>query len=309
MPSLWKFGGMTPFRLAQAALKKMGDDELSTRSAALSYYFLLAVFPLFLFLLSLVGLVAGEHSQLRESIISGLGKMAPGSASELVQSTINQTLKSSGGVKLVAGIVGALWAASSGMGAVIVSLNVIYRVKESRPWWKQRLTAVGLTAALAGLIIVAITIVLYGGKIGDAVAAHIGLSMAFQIAWKIIQWPLSLGAMFLSFSILYYFGPNVEHRQWFWVTPGAAIGVALWLLASIGFRIYLHFFNSYSATYGSLGAAIILILWLYITGFTVLMGGEVNAMIENADKEMAAFEEKKRRIQSKLSQNQLMKAA
>ncbi|MDP9161486.1 MAG: YihY/virulence factor BrkB family protein, partial [Acidobacteriota bacterium] len=277
-----------------------GDDELSTRSAALSYYFVLAVFPLFLFLVSLVGIFAGQHSQLRDTIISGLGKMAPGSASQLVQSVINETFKSSGGLKLLAGIFGALWAASSGMGAVIVSLNVIYRVRESRPWWKQRLTAVGLTAALAGLIIVAITIVLYGGKIGDAVGAHIGLSLAFQIAWKIIQWPLSVAAMFLSFSILYYFGPNVEHRNWYWVTPGAAIGVALWLAASIGFRIYLHFFNSYSATYGSLGAAIILLLWLYITGFTILMGGEVNALIEDTDKKNASFEKKKRAIQDRL---------
>ena len=280
----------------------MGDDELSTRSAALSYYFLLAVFPLFLFLLSLVGVFAGSHSQLRESIVSGLGRLAPGSASQLVQSTINETFKSSGGTKLVAGIFGALWAASSGMGAVIVSLNVIYRVTETRPWWKQRATAVGLTAALAGLIIVAITLVLYGGKIGDAVAAHIGLSMAFQIAWKIIQWPLSIGAMFLSFSLLYYFAPDLEERKWYWVTPGAAIGVVLWLAASIGFRIYLHFFNSYSATYGSLGAVIILILWLYITGFTILMGGEVNSIIENADKATAEFENKKRLIQDKLMQ-------
>jgi membrane protein len=302
VPSLWKFAGMTPFRLTQAVVKQMGEDELSTRSAALSYYFVLAVFPLFLFLLSLVGLFAGQHSQLRDSIISGLGKMAPGSAAQLVQSVISETFKSSGGLKLLAGIFGALWAASSGMGAVIVSLNVIYRAKESRPWWKQRLTAVGLTAALAGLIIVAITIVLYGGKIGDAVAAHIGLTMAFQIVWKIVQWPLSIAAMFLSFSILYYFGPDVEHRKWYWITPGAAIGVALWLAASIGFRIYLHFFNSYSATYGSLGAAIILLLWLYITGFTILMGGEANALIEDTDKKNAEFEQKKRKIQEQLPQ-------
>jgi membrane protein len=126
--------------------------------------------------------------------------------------------------------------------------------------------------------------------------------MAFQIAWKIVQWPLSIAAMFLSFSILYYFGPDVEHRKWYWITPGAAIGVALWLAASIGFRIYLHFFNSYSATYGSLGAAIILLLWLYITGFTILMGGEANALIEDTDKKNAEFEQKKRKIQEQLPQ-------
>jgi membrane protein len=122
----------------------------------------------------------------------------------------------------------------------------------------------------------------------------------FRIAWKVLQWPLSFAAMFLSFSIIYYFGPNLEERNWYWVTPGAVAGVALWLIASLGFRLYLHFFNSYSATYGSLGAVIILMLWLYITGFAVLIGGEVNWVIENEDEQTAAFEAKKRIIEQQM---------
>jgi membrane protein len=300
MPSLWKFGGLTPLKLTQLAMTKIGEDELSTRSAALSYYFILALFPMLLFLVSLVGVFAGPGSQLRDSIISGLGRLAPGSASELVHSVVNQTFKSSSGLKLAMGLLGALWAASGGMGAVVVSLNVVYRVKETRAWWKQKLTIIGLTLALAALIVIALVLVLYGGKIGQLLATHIGLGDVFRIAWKVLQWPLSFAAMFLSFSIIYYFGPNLEERKWNWVTPGAVTGVALWLVASLGFRLYLHFFNSYSATYGSLGAVIILMLWLYITGFAVLIGGELNWIIENEDKKTAAFEEKKRAIEQRM---------
>jgi membrane protein len=300
MPSLWKFGGLTPLKLTQLAITKIGKDELSTRSAALSYYFILALFPMLLFLVSLVGVFAGPGSQLRDSIISGLGRLAPGSASELVHSVVNQTFKSSSGLKLAMGLLGALWAASGGMGAVVVSLNVVYRVKETRAWWKQKLTIIGLTLALAALIVVALVLVLYGGKIGQLLATQIGLSDVFRIAWKVLQWPLSFGAMFLSFSIIYYFGPDLKERKWYWVTPGAVTGVALWLVASLGFRLYLQFFNSYSATYGSLGAVIILMLWLYITGFAVLIGGELNWIIENEDKKTAAFEEKKRAIEQRM---------
>jgi len=300
MPSLWKFGGLTPLKLTQLAITKIGEDELSTRSAALSYYFILALFPMLLFLVSLVGVFAGPGSQLRDSIISGLGRLAPGSASELVHSVVNQTFKSSSGLKLAMGLLGALWAASGGMGAVVVSLNVVYRVKETRAWWKQKLTIIGLTLALAALIVIALVLVLYGGKIGQLLATHIGLGDVFRIAWKVLQWPLSFAAMFLSFSIIYYFGPNLGERKWYWVTPGAVAGVALWLVASLGFRLYLQFFNSYSATYGSLGAVIILMLWLYITGFAVLIGGELNWIIENEDKKTAAFEEKKRLIEQRM---------
>jgi membrane protein len=300
MPSLWKFGGLTPLRLFTMAKGKLSEDELSTRSASLSYYFLLALFPLFLFLVSLIGVFAGPGSQLQESIVSAFGRLAPGSASDVVASVVHQTFKSSSGIKLAAGILGALWAASGGMSAVVVSLNKIYRVSETRPWWKQKVTIVGLTIALAALMIVGLVLALYGGRIGQALFAHFGVGDVFRIAWKVLQWPVSFAAMFFSFSLVYYFAPNVEERKWYWVTPGSVVGVTLWLLASLGFRLYLHFFNSYSATYGSLGAVVILMLWLYITGLAILVGGEVNWVIENEDRKAEQFEEKKRAIEREL---------
>jgi membrane protein len=116
----------------------------------------------------------------------------------------------------------------------------------------------------------------------------------------VLQWPVSFAAMFISFSMVYYFAPDLKERRWFWVTPGSAVGVALWLLASVGFRVYLHFFNSYSATYGSLGALVILLVWLYLTGFAILVGGEVNWVIENEDKKAAELAYKKKQIQVQL---------
>jgi membrane protein len=300
MPSLWKFGGLTPLKLTQLGIKKMGEDELSTRSASLSYYFLLALFPMFLFLVSLIGVFAGPRSQLHETIVTALARLAPGSASDLVHSVVNQTFQNSSGIKLAAGILGALWAASGGMSAVVTSLNVIYQTDETRPWWKQKLTIVGLTLAFAILMIIGLVLALYGGKLGQLIASHLGLGEAFRITWKVLQWPAMFAAMFLSYSIVYYFAPDLEERKWYWVTPGAVAGVTLWLVASLGFRIYLHFFNSYSATYGSLGAVVILMLWLYITGFAILIGGEVNWVIENEDKKTAAFESKKRQIQLRM---------
>src|SRR5581483_3435577 len=296
LPSLWKFGGLTPLKLVQQSFKKIGEDELSTRSAALSYYFLGALFPMLLFLVSLVGVFAGPGSALRDNIICGIGRLAPGSASSLIHAVIDQTFKSSTGVKLAAGILGALWAASGGMSAVVTSLNVIYRTPETRPWWKQKLTVIGLTLALAGLIIVALVLVLYGGKIGETIASHVGLGGVFATAWKVLQWPVSFLAMFLSFSLVYYFAPNVGERRWFWVTPGSVVGVGLWLAASAGFRVYLHFFNNYTATYGSLGAAVILMLWLYITRFSIFLRGEANPVLETEDKKAAEIELKKRQV-------------
>ena len=299
-PSLWKFGGLTPILVTQRAIKKIGEDELSTRSAALSYYFILALFPMLLFVVSLIGLFAGSNSELRESIFSALAHLAPGSASDLMHTVVSQTARSSSAVKIGMGILGTLWAASAGVSAVIVSLNVVYQYTERRPWWKQKLTVLGLTVALAALIIFAIVLVLYGGKIGNALASHFGLGHLFTVAWGIVQWPVLFAAMFLSFAVVYYFGPDAPQPAWHWVTPGAALGVVLWLVASLGFRVYLHFFNSYSATYGSLGAVIILLLWLYLTGFAILIGAELNAVIEAEDRHQALHQHAIQRVQQKL---------
>jgi membrane protein len=281
MASLWKLGDVTLKTFAKRVWREIQKDDVFGRAAQLSYYFLLALFPLLIFLTSLIGIIVGSVTAIRQNLFNYLAQVMPPSAFQLIDSTMLEVSKASSGSKISFGILAALWAASNGMGAITQALNVAYDVKETRPWWKQRLTAIGLTILLSVLIITALIIVLYGGKIADSVAANYALGSVFTWTWKIAQWPIVFGFMLLGFALIYYFAPDVRDQKWIWLTPGAVLGVLLWLLVSFGFRLYLHFFDSYSNTYGSLGAVIILMLWLYLTGAAVLIGGEVNAETEN----------------------------
>jgi membrane protein len=232
------------------------------------------------FLMAMLGLFAQSHD-LQSSLLNYTARFMPEDAYRLVQKTLQEIANSSTGLKLAFGLVLALWSGAGGVVSIIDALNRCYHVKDSRPFWKQRLIALGMTVAIAALTIIALTIVLYGGDIADFVGAHIGLSSVTVIAWHIVQWPIALFFVVLSFALLYFWGPDTK-QQWQWITPGAVVGVLTWIGASLLFRVYLHFFNSYSKTYGSLGAVIVLLLWLYISGLAILVGGEINSEIENA---------------------------
>lgn len=281
MASKGKLGGLTLKDFGKRVWSEIQEDEIFGRAAQLAYYFLLALFPLLLFLTSMLGLIMGSGTGVRHSFFNYLSKVLPGDAFKLVDATMYEVSAASGGGKLAFGILAALWAASNGMGAISQALNVAYDVKESRPWWKQRLTVVGLTVALSILIISALLLVLYGGRIAEHVAASYGFGEAFTITWKVLQWPIVLAFMLFAFALIYFLAPDLHEQKWTWVTPGSVVGVGLWLLVSFGFRTYLSFFNSYSKTYGSLGAVIILMLWLYLTGAAILIGGEVNSELES----------------------------
>jgi membrane protein len=172
--------------------------------------------------------------------------------------------------------------ASFGIGAIVSTLNAAYGVKESRPWWKAQLIAIWLTVAIALLIISALALGLSGGNIAEAVADQFAFGDRFTFTWNILQWPIVLAFVLFAFALVYYFAPNLKEVKWQWITPGSILGLALWLLVSSVFRFYLRFFDTYSTTYGSLGAVMILLLWLYLTGAAILVGGEMNAVIEDA---------------------------
>ena len=290
--SLWKLGGLKPRELARLAWMEIYDGDLLTRAAALSYYFLLALFPLLIFLTSMLGLFAEAGTELRSNLLRYLGSVAPRSASQLVRTTVQEITEGATGGKLSLGLLAALWFASFGMSAIGDTLNAAYGVRESRPFWKLRLISLGLTAALAALIITALALVLYGGGIGEGLATRYDLGGAFKSAWNLIQWPIVLAFVLFAFALTYYYAPDLKHQKWYWITPGSLTGVALWLLVSFVFRVYLHFFDRYSLTYGSLGAVIILLLWFYMTGAAILVGGKVNAEIEHAAAEHGAPEAK-----------------
>jgi len=279
--SLWKLGGLSWIALAKRVWTEMNRDDVFGDAAKLAYYFLLALFPLLIFLTSVIGLIIGSGSGMRHTLFAYLARVMPSSAFQLIQSTVLEVSNASGAGKLSFGLLAALWAASNGMGAITDALNRAYNVEEKRAWWKQRAVAVALTTGLSLLILTALVLVMGGGKIADYLAATYGLSSFFLISWKVLQWPIALAFMLLAFALIYFFAPDVRDQDWKWITPGSAIGVALWLAVSFAFKGYLHFFDSYSTTYGSLGAVIVLMLWLYLTGLAVLIGGEVNSEIED----------------------------
>jgi len=239
-----------------------------------------------------IGLVLGAGTGLRHALFNYLSQIMPSSAFELIDKTMWEVSSASGAGKLSFGLLAALWASASGVGAMMESLNNAYDSKERRSWWKQRLVALGLTVALSVLIIGAVIVIFGGSKIAEYLGAHYGFSDAFVTTWKILQWPIALAFMLLAFALIYYLAPDVRKQSWKWITPGSVIGIVLWLLVSFAFKGYLHFFNSYSKTYGSLGAVIVLMLWLYLTGAAVLIGGEINAEIENAAAERGAADAK-----------------
>lgn len=294
MKSLWALRNISWWELGKRVWTEANNDRVFGRAAELSYYFLLALFPLLIFMTSVIGITLGSDIGMRQELFSYLSRIMPPSAFQLVNDTMIEVSESSGGGKLSFGLLAALWAASNGMNAITDSLNAAYDIEEGRPWWKQRLVAIILTVALSVLIISALLLVIAGGYIAEGITNAYGFGPAFAIAWKIIQWPSALVFMVLAFALIYYFAPDVRDQKWTWLTPGAAIGVALWVLVSLGFRAYLQFFNSYNATYGSLGAVIILMLWLYFTGAAVLIGGEINSEIENAAAESGEPEAKER---------------
>lgn len=272
--------------------QRISDDDIFGRAAQLSYYFLLALFPLLLVLINLLGYMAQQGTAFREQLLTYLAAVMPRSAITLVRTTLNEISDASGTGKVSFGLLAALWAASNGMGAISDTLNTAYNVKERRPWWRVRIISVCLTVALAILILAALAIVLYGGTIGEALAARYGFGDVFTIGWKIVQWPIALVFVLTTFNLIYNFAPDLPQGTRSWITPGAFVGVGLWVIVSFGFRAYLSFFDSYSVTYGSLGAVIVMMLWFYLTGVAILIGGEVNSEVSHR-KARKSFSHKK----------------
>jgi len=280
--TIWSMGGLTVRQLARRVYKGIDEDNLLGRASELAYNFILALFPLLLFLLAVFGIFASHGSVLRTNLLNYLSQVLPAAAFQVIAHTLGEVTRNAGSAKLTFGILLTLWFASGGMTSMISGLNGAYAVRESRSWFKVRAIAVGLTVAISLLIISALAAVLAGSYVANVVGSQYGLREVTIIAWRVLQIVVAIAFVTLSFSLIYYFGPDLEEQHWYWITPGSIAGVLLWIAASFGFRAYLHFFDNYSKTYGSLGAAMILLMWLYITGFAFLIGGEINAQIEHA---------------------------
>ena len=282
MPSIWTLNGLTWQELLRRTWRQFWKDRVLDQSAMLSFYFLLSLFPLLLllFLIALFGLLLQAGPVLQGTLHEYLAAVVPASASTLIDTTLGEINRGSGALKLSVALLFTWWSASQGMLAIVEGLNIAYEVGESRPWWKKHLVASGLTIVCLLLFACALLLVIYGGRFSESIASYFGYSGFIAAIWKIITWLLLLAFVLMAFNILYVYAPNVTHRQWHWLMPGTVVGITIWLLGSFGFRLYLSFFNNYTVTYGSIGAVIILLLWLYLSGIAILVGGEVNSEIE-----------------------------
>jgi membrane protein len=304
--TLWTRAGLTWRELGVRLWRQIYQDELLGRSAELAYFFLFSSFPLLVFLTSLLGYMAGASVSLRWSLLWYLAKISPSpEITALLTGTLDEVTVARSGLKLYASLFAAVWIASNGMIAVGLTLNIACGLKETRRWWKRRIISVLLTVMFAVLIICALTVIFYGGAIANLLAEHVG--PFFAVAWHFFKWPLVLVFLVLSFEMVYNYAPNLgetTNRQW--VTPGAVTGVSLFLLASFGLRLYLAYFHVYSTTYGSVGAVILLLTWFYMTGFAILMGGEVNSEIGNEIERLKALREGRETPQERRRRRRLL---
>lgn len=271
------FSNLTIKELARRVWQEANRDKVWGSAAALAYYFLFALFPMLIFLTNLVGLLPG----LQVDILTTLASILPPDALNLIAGTLKDVAANSSRGLLSFGIIGTLWSASSGVVSLMDSLNTVYDVREGRSFWKQRLISVGLTIGLALFTLLGTILIMFGDRFSLWLGRWLAHGATLKVVWGVVDYLLGLLMLLLGVQSLYYFGPNLK-QKWRWTSPGAIFAVAAIVIGSLLFSFYLRYAPSYSATYGSLGAVIVLMLWLYIFGLVILFGGEVNREIEHA---------------------------
>ena len=260
--------------------EKAFDEDVFSSSAQVAFYFLFALFPLLLFLVNIFGFVLGQSNEMRQELFSYLRQVMPASAFDLVQKTLEEVVKGSSGGKLTIGILITLYSASAGIDSLRIALNAVYKLKEERDWWKRKLTSLLLTIAFGVLIFVALGIIFYGSQFVNLILGRFGLPISSPFLLRILSLIIAVGVLLLTFAMLYYYVPDHKEPRWQWITPGTIITILLWYLLSKCFSLYLQYFDTYAKTYGSLGAIIILMLWLYLTALVILIGGTINAVLD-----------------------------
>jgi len=283
--SLWHVHGV-PFRsLVRRIWLSINEDRLFGHAAELGFYFLFALFPALICASSLLGFVARSAHQIFVRLLDYLSLVLPNVAVETVVNTFEDTSLGASSGKLTVGLIAALWSGSAGISAIQDTLNAVYKIVDSRPYLLARIYAIGLTILESAIFTLALACLLgadYAARLIDRRSSDAGIRSAAEIATQLGGWTLATSLVLLSFSVIYYWAPDVKKRKWHWLTPGGVIGIVGWVLASLIFRVYLHYFDSFSLAYGSLGAVMILLMWFYLTGLTILVGAEVNSEIEAA---------------------------
>jgi membrane protein len=251
---------------------RIAEDDLPGLSAQLAYFFLLSLFPLLIFLFTLLPYLPIHH----QDILVTIRGFAPAEAMDLIEKNLMDILKHRHGGLLSIGVIGTIWSASNGLSAIVTAFNKAYNVKESRSFIVSRAMAVLLTIGMIVVIIVAIVLPVFGKGIGLFLFSKFGFSNQFLNLWNALRWVISAVILFLIFTALYWIAPNIKLKCRS-VFPGAGFSTVGWIVSSFALSFYVGNFGHYSIAYGSIGAIIVLMIWLYITAFIIILGGEINA--------------------------------
>lgn len=251
-------------------------------AAALAYYFVLSLFPALIFLSAVVAYL--PVPDLFNQALALLARFLPADAMGLVQRVLADVISPNKGTFLSLGILGTLWAASGGFAAMIEALNIAYDVRDDRPFWKTRPLAVGLAFLTGALLLIALSVMVAGPRFGEWLAGKVHLSGLFVLLWPFIHWTIAIGFTILAVEALYFLAPNVKQRLRA-TLPGAVVAVSCWIALSYLLGIYFRHFGNFNKTYGTLGAAVALMTWLYWTGFAMLVGAELNEELAKISKE------------------------
>ncbi|MBA2617213.1 MAG: YihY/virulence factor BrkB family protein [Rubrobacter sp.] len=278
IPGTDRLGLVDFFKLT---FKEVGEDHVMAFAGNLTYKALFAIFPFFTLLLSLLGLF--NATDLVTQMIQSAQGALPGTATEFLRDQILPLTKQQADGAFTFGaiisIALALWGVSGAFRSIMEAMNVMYEVEEDRPAWKMYGISIFISLAVVVLMLTAFGIVIFGGSVGGGLAGFIGLEGAFTTVWSIVQWPIVACIVLFTFAIIYFFAPAAKQR-FRWISPGAFLAFAFWLLFSLLFSFYVGNSGSYSATYGSLAGIIILMLYIYYSAFIMLLGAEMNQVIE-----------------------------
>jgi membrane protein len=276
---------MRPLQLRDVLLRTYRDvlrNHTLQMAAALAYYGVLSLFPALILLSATVAYL--PVPDLFNQALNLMGEFLPPDSMGLVRRVLADVITPNKGAFLSVGILATLWSASAGFSAAIEALDIAYDVEDDRPFWKTRPLALGLAIVTGALVLMALSVMIVGPRFGEWLAARVHLSGLFVRLWPFIHWSVAVGFTILAVEVLYYLAPNVKQR--FLATlPGAILAVGCWLGLSYLLGMYLRHFGNFNKTYGTLGAAIVLMVWLYWTGFAMLVGAELNAELAKVSSE------------------------
>ncbi len=260
-------------------VREFKEDNLTDWAAALTYYGVLSIFPALVAIVSVVGLIGQSATG---PLLENIQSFTPGPARDIVRTAIEGLAESRGGAGLlfVVGLAGALWSASGYVGAFMRASNAVWDVEEGRPIWKTLPLRVGVTIVMLVLLAASALAVVLTGALADRVGKLIGIGSTFVTVWDIAKWPVLVLLVSFMFAFLYYVSPNVRQPSFRWVTPGGIVAVLVWIAVSAAFALYVAAFGSYNKTYGSLGAVIVFLVWLWLSNVAILLGAELNAEVE-----------------------------